>query len=441
MVAPYVRVLGSSLLAIATASACTHERPAPDVPPPTTARTETAPPQGGVTEEQQLLGATPGVSSPATSSSTSSNSPSTSAGSFGLRLFARVAKAPGNEMISGTSIRLALGVPYLGAKGATASEMASTLGFSADEAEAAKKELADWSDAKGKSELAIATRLYTDKDHPPAADFAKAAQDAFGAGAQALDFGKTEDARKTINAFVAKETHDKIPELLAKGAIDAKSRLVVANALYFKGRWALPFSAGATKDEAFHLDGGKSVSVPTMHATDTFRYVEAGGVKMVELRYEGSDLAMVLALPDDPKLATSPPADADERDMAKALEQLGTRRVSLSLPRFAFRSGGSMNEALVELGMKTAFTDAADFSGIASGLALSQVVHQTWVSVDEQGTEAAAATGVVMRPTSLVLGPVVDLKFDRPFLFAVRDTKRRRILFIGRVADPSSKGS
>jgi serpin B len=411
------------------ASACSPDKPAADIPPPTTARTDSAPaPQ---TEEQALLGEAAGkppVAQPVVSTS--------SGGAFALRLFAKTTKAPGNKMVSPASARLALAIPYLGAKGATASEMASVLGLGADAAGDAKKELADWNEAKGKCELTIASRLYVAKDHAPAAAFTKQVDDVLS-----LDFAKPDDARKTINGWAAEKTHDKIPELLAKGTVDAKTSVVVANAVYFKGRWSLPFPAGATKNDAFHLDGGKSIDVPTMHATDSFRYAELNGVKLVELRYDGSDLAMDLALPDDPKLASAFPADADESMMEKAFAQLGARRVSISLPKFTYRSGGSLNEALEDLGMKTAFTDAADFSGVSPGLALSQVVQQDYVAVDEQGTEAAAATGVVMRPTSLMLGPVVDLKFDRPFLFAIRDTKRGRILFLGRVADPSSKGS
>jgi serpin B len=370
-----------------------------------------------------------------------------SANAFGWKIYGAVRKSPGNVMLSGTSLRSALAMAYLGAKGDTATEIATALGLDADPAKAAlaaRAETAAWQAARGQAELVVASRLFTDKERPLVPDFAKTVEDAFGAAPQSLDFQRApEDARKTINAWVSEKTSDKIHELLAKGTVDARSRLVITNAIYFKARWSLPFAASETKDEPFKVDAKKSVTAKTMHATDSHRYAEGNGARVVELGYHGSELSMLLVLPDDPGALGKLEESMSDETIAKWTPSV--RRVAISLPRFSFRSGGTMNGALRELGIKTAFGDRADFSGLsASGakdVSVSQVAHQTWVAVDEQGTEAAAATGVVMRATSLVMGPIVELKFDHPFLFVIRDARRGRVLFVGRVADPTAKGS
>jgi serpin B len=368
------------------------------------------------------------------------------ANTVAIKLYRKARKGQPNVMLSGTSLRRALGATYLGARGATAREMANALELSdaAKAAALAKVERAAWEDAKGKSELVVADRVWTEKKLPLEEDFVKLAADAFGAPVEPLDFSRSPDAaRKTVNAWVAEKTSNKIVDLLPSGSIDNRTRLVVTNAIYFKARWTLPFSKSATKDEVFTAAGGKRVTTPMMHETESHRFAQSGGAKVLEMRYESSDLAMLVALPDDPNGL----GQLEENLTADAFEQwtraLGTQRVSVTLPKFTVRSGGPMNAPLQELGMKTAFTSNADFSGIAEPTAgerieISQVAHQTYVAVDEIGTEAAAATGVVMRTTSLPMGPIVEFKADRPFLFFIQDTKRGRILFMGRVSDPKA---
>jgi serpin B len=436
---------------VAFAAGCAASKPVGNIPPLTTARPDET--------SAGAPSASNAIASDASAPVASGAAPASSGGlahagadaedvraanTFAWKLYERARKAaPGNVMLSGPSLRTALAIPYLGAKGATATEMASALGLPSDPARAAdlaKREAAEWQRARGKAELFVASRLFTDEAHAPSAEYTRAVEGAFGASPEALDFTKPEDARKTINAWVAGHTKDKIPELLAKGAVDARSRLVVANAIYFKARWSAPFVAGSTKDEPFHVDPKKSVTVPMMHATEQHRLAEADGAKVLELPYAESELQMLLVLPDDPAgLGKLEGALGDDK-IEKWSSALAAKRVAVSLPRFTFRSGGSMNAALRDLGIKTAFGDAADFSGIspAKGIALSQVAHQTWIAVDEQGTEAAAATGIVMHATSLVIGPVVEFKADHPFVFVIRDGKSHRTLFVGRVADPSA---
>lgn len=363
-----------------------------------------------------------------------------SANAFTFKILARTKKPTENALVSGTSLRQALGAAFLGARGATAREMAAALALDENTnvtARLAHAELDAWDRARGNAELNVANRLWVGREFPLQPDFVSAADHAFGAAPATVDYGKPEDARKTINAWVSEKTKEKIAELLPQGSIDKRTRLVITNAIWFKGAWQLPFPKSATKDEPFKLDAAKTVSAPMMHLTDSFRVATLPGLKVLELRYTGSALAMLVVLPDDPGGLAKITVGADALDGWTSA--LATARVNVTLPRFAFRSGGVMNGTLADLGMKTAFTDRADFGGISASpehLSVSDVFHQTWISVDELGTEAAAATGTVMRTTSLVGGPVVEFKADHPFVFLIEDTTTGRLLFAGRVATP-----
>ena len=368
------------------------------------------------------------------------------ANGFALGLYGKLARKPGNLCVSGTSLRHALGATYLGARGATASELAKGLGFGAPAATSGlgAVELAEWKKAKPESgELSVATRVWVDDAIAIAPAFAELAT-SYGAPAEALKIAREpEKARAQVNGWVSERTAGKIPELLGQGALDARTRMVVTNAVYLKARWTEPFPKDATKDEPFLVDGKARTSVPMMHLVGSLRYAAVDASKIVELRYDGTPLAMTLVVPDDAaglaKLEQALGADALER----WTKPLAPRKVALALPRFTFTSGGAMNEPLRELGVKTAFSDVADFAGMLAEseakrphLAMSQVVQRTFLAVDEIGTEAAAATGVVMRTTSLDISPPVNVTVDRPFLFVLRDVTRGRVLFVGRVRDP-----
>lgn len=369
------------------------------------------------------------------------------ANTFTTKLYARMRRTPGNMMLSGTSVRQPLALTSAGARGETARELATALSIDADPtkaAAAAKAEVAAWQEARGKSELVVANRLWTEKAFALKDDFKNVASSAYGAGVEPVDFAHAPDvARKAINQWVSEKTESKIPDLLAEGAVDKRTRLVVSNAVYFKGRWSSPFSKDATKNEAFKVTPAKSADVPTMHANGQHSYAHVGNVKVLSMRYEGSQLGMLLVLPDD----TAGLAKVEEGLTPETFESwskaVSAQRVTVSLPRFGFKWGGPMESALQDLGIKTAFGQKADFAGIAEPaggerLQISRVVQKTWVAVDEEGTEAAAASGITMSVTSAQTGPVAEFKADHPFLFFVYDTKRGRILFAGRVSDPRS---
>jgi len=376
------------------------------------------------------------------------------ANAFTSNLYVRAKKAPGNLMLSGTSVRHALEIVYLGARNGTARELATALELPADPANVgalAKAVDAAWQEARGKAELFVANRLWADQTFPLKSDFTTAADAAFGAAAQAVDFQHAPDvARRAINAWVSEKTALKIPDLLAEGSVDKRARVVVTNAIYFKGKWAVPFQTAATRDEPFKgaakgpgTEGAHTTNVPMMHATSSHRFAHVGHEKVLELRYDGSQLGMLVVLPDD-AAALAKFEDTLSADLFDSwTKALALQRVAVTLPKFGFTWGSALSAPLQELGVKTAFSQKADLSGIADTagaerLQLSQVMHKTWVAVDEQGTEAAASTGAVMSTTSLPLGPVADFKADHPFLFFVYDTKKGRILFAGRVSDPKS---
>lgn len=361
-----------------------------------------------------------------------------------LALYSRATRSGENAMISGASVRHSVGAAYYGAVGVTAREMAGALMLDDDRdlaASLARAELAAWQDARGKAELDIATRLWVDKGFSIRQDFEDKARSAFGAPAETIAYDEPEKARALINEWVSGKTHGKIPELLPSGSIDPNTSLLITNAIWWKGRWLLPFPKSATKEEAFKVDPKRTVKTPMMHLSDTFGFAASGGVKLLELRYAESEMAMLIALPDDPAGL----AKLESRLTAGTLDTwtaaLAAARVDVALPRFSFRSGAALKTALEQLGMKRAFTTEADFSDIARSdsrkLFISDVVHQTYIAVDEIGTEAAAATGTVFRTTSSILGPTVEFRADHPFFFVLRDTKRGRVLFAGRVVDPS----
>lgn len=376
-----------------------------------------------------------------------------SANTFTTKLYARVRTSAGNVLISGTSLRSALAIAALGARTDTQREMAVALEVPADAAQAAamaKAEALAWQDARGKAELVVANRLWSDTTFDAKPDFTALASSAFGASVERVDFAHAPDvARRSINTWVAEKTADKIKVLVPEGAVDRSTRLVITNAIYFKGRWASVFDVAATRQERFTAAPSRTFDVPMMHASGLRRAAQVGAVKVLDMSYEGSALSMLVVLPDDAaglaKLEAGLTADTFD-SWTKALKH---QRVATSLPKFSFESGGAFTAPLQQLGMKTAFTSKADFGGIADprpgagagagGLQISSVVQRTWVAVDEMGTEAAAASAVLMSVLSANTGPVLDFKADHPFLFFVYDAKRGRILFAGRVADPRAR--
>jgi serpin B len=364
-------------------------------------------------------------------------------------LYAQLAEGDGNLVFSPYSTAIALAMTRAGARGETAEQMDRVLhaegidldsGFNALEQLLASRpgtyELPGGEEAT--IELRTANTLWGQHDLEFDADFLDALAANYGAGMHTVDYVEdVEGSRLAINEWVSDETRSRIPELVPRGAITTDTRLVLTNAIYLKAQWALPFSEALTTDRPFHRLDGSTVDVPTMQLSSRLHHAIGEGFTALELPYVNGELAMWLLVPDEGGLAeTEAQLGAILDELPSDLTSIETR---LRMPRFEFRTQAALKPALSELGMPIAFTDAADFSGITSeaDLLIQDVVHEAFISVDEEGTEAAAATAVIAGVTSAPL-EVLELDLDRPFIFAIVDTESGAPLFLGRVTDPSA---
>jgi serine protease inhibitor len=362
---------------------------------------------------------------------------------FATDLYARLSsEKTGNLFFSPYSVSLALAMTYAGAEGETQTEMAKVLHFAPEmnvaQSFGALRTRLDSGDKNAGFQLRVANRLWGQQGFRFLPAFVEVTRDNFGADVGQLDFRKTENARKTINAWVEQQTDHKIQDLLAPGVIEAGTRLVLTNAIYFKSPWTHRFEKSATSDAPFHTSASDEISVPTMHQTHGLRYAADDDVQVLELPYarDGS-LSMIILLPKQ----VDGLADLEKRLTAENLQtwtdELQPQRVAVWLPKFKMTSEFSLSDALKAMGMPLAFSDQADFSGMSTQerLFISAVIHKAFVDVDEEGTEAAAATAVaVMKSaTARPAEDSIEFRADHPFVFLIRDQRTQSILFFGRV--------
>ncbi len=373
---------------------------------------------------------------------------------FAFDLYQALREEGGNLFYSPYSISLALVMTYAGARGETAQQMADTLHFilSQDRLHPAFNsvdiELSQrGKGAKGKDgegfRLNIVNAIWGQEGYKFLSGFLDLLAENYGAGLRILDFANVpEESRITINNWVSDQTEGRIEDLIPQGLIDVLTRLVLTNAIYFNAAWQNPFSEDMTHDGPFYLLDGGEVTVPMMRQTEWFGYAEGDGYQAVELPYDGRELSMVLLLPRAGQFEAFE-ASLDAQRVDAIVKDLEFRRVTLTMPKFEFESDFSLGETLAAMGMPDAFLwGVADFSGMTGNrdLFIGGVIHKAFVSVDEAGTEAAAATALVM-PTA---GPPeepeepVEITVDRPFIFLIRDIDTGSILFIGRVVNPSA---
>jgi serpin B len=370
---------------------------------------------------------------------------------FAFDLYQALRKEDGNVFYSPHSISLALAMTYAGARGETARQMADTLHFnlSQDNLHPAFNNMAIELDKRGEGaegkdgegfRLNIVNAIWGQKDYSFLPTFLDVLAENYGAGLRILDFiNETEKSRVTINDWVSDETEERIKDLIPQGVIDTMTRLVLTNAIYFNAAWQLPFNEDMTSEGPFYtLDGGQ-VTVPMMKQTESFGYTEGEGYQAVELRYDGGELSMVILLPVAGQFEDFEEGLQAER-VNGIIKDLKNTEVSLTMPRFEFDSEFKMKATLAAMGMPIAFSSNADFSGMtgAPDLFIDEVIHKAFVSVDEAGTEAAAATAVIMKLTAAPLEPPVEVTIDHPFIFLIRDIETGAILFIGRVLNPGS---
>jgi len=362
---------------------------------------------------------------------------------FALDLYSVLKKEKGNLFLSPYSISSALAMTYGGARGATAEEMAKALHFAlgADKTHPAFAELNtvfDEIQKKGQVQLHIANSLWPQKDYRLLPEYLALTKRYYGVSITPVDYVKaTEEARKIINTWVENRTKEKIKDLIGPGALDPVTVLVLVNAIYFKGNWASQFDPKRTTACDFSLLDDTKTQVSMMYQKGEFGYGEIEGAQLLELPYVGKELSMVLILPEKPEGLSKIEDQLTTDNLESWGSRLSEQDVNVYLPRFTITWGTfELNKPLQALGMRKAFGSDADFSGMdgTRSLFIGLVLHKAFVEVNEEGTEAAAATAVVMKRG---LSRTYTFKADHPFLFLIRDNVTESILFLGRVLDPS----
>lgn len=378
---------------------------------------------------------------------------------FALQLYGQLRNEKGNLFFSPYSISTALAMTYAGAKGRTQEQMAQVLCFPTSQE--VMQKLAESREpltpesfarafgaivrdlnqrgGRGSYELRVANALWGQQDYQFLASFTKRVESEYGGHLDRVNFvSAAETARQTINAWVEKQTNDKIKNLIAPDVLDNLTRLVLTNAVYFKGNWAAQFKKDRTTDEPFALlDGGK-VQVPMMTQEARFGYAETDTLQILEMPYVGEDLSMVVLLPKETAGIGALEKTLTGENLSKWLAAVRQQEVNVALPKFKTTQRLDLKAVLQTLGMTDAFSLKADFSGMTGqpDLLISAVIHQAYVDVNEEGTEAAAATAVVMSLKSAVPDRVPVFRADRPFLFLIRDARSGSILFLGRMMNP-----
>ncbi|MFB3908941.1 MAG: serpin family protein [Candidatus Eisenbacteria bacterium] len=362
---------------------------------------------------------------------------------FACDLYAQLRSEPGNLFFSPFSISTALAMCRAGARASTEAQIADVFHFDLTQEQfhpvfGALQASLDRGASIGGYELRVANRLWGQSGYPFEPEFLRITREDYGAEIASIDFiANPETARQEINEWVEERTNRRIEDLFPEGSIIEWTRLVLANAIYFRGTWQTAFDPAETRPRSFHLLDGTTVDVPMMSMKTDAAVGNFDGVEVLELPYDGKDVSMLFLLPPfDETLA-----DLEARLTPENLRQWAgglamVERFSISIPKFRFSWGEALNDPLIEMGMPDAFNpNLADFSGIAEnrGLFIAWVFHKAFVEVNEAGTEAAAATGVVFNETA-----IQGFSANRPFLFLIRDNVTGSILFLGRVVDPRS---
>lgn len=348
-----------------------------------------------------------------------------------------------NLVYSPASVEIALGMTLAGAAGPTHAAMASTLHLDGvDHADLGAPQRA-WSAAPADApdELAVANRLWVQRGLRLGEGFLATTRDHYGATTGEVDFSSGH-ASEPINAWVAAQTRDRIPDLVPESALKPTTRLVLTNAVYFKGSWVAGFDPAATATEPFWRLDGASVDAPLMFRSGATTWARHDGFQLVALPYEGGRVEMVILVPDARDGLPALEARLDEAALASwRATAREVPRVDLHLPKMTLTGSFSLSTPLKAMGMELAFSDGADFSAMSPDLALKidEVIHRAFVAVDEVGTEAAAATAVIMvtRTSAAQPPPPPVVRADHPFLFTLRDVHSGATLFVARVVDPT----
>ena len=365
---------------------------------------------------------------------------------FALDVYRRLSVAEGNLFFSPHSISTALAMTFAGARGDTEKQMAQVLHFHLDrkdlhEAFAELESTLATAQQGGGVTLDVANGLWPQKEYPLREDYLSLVKKHYGVSVTPVDYrSAAEDARRMINRWVEQKTRDKIRDLIQPGVLDPMTRLVLVNAIYFKGMWENRFKVEDTRDTPFHIAEGKAVQAPMMNLRKEFGYADLDSLQILEMPYAGKSLSMLVLLPRKVDGMRQLEADLAPAKLKEWMSVLRRKEVVVFLPRFKMTSMFRLDETLAALGMRDAFSPArADFSGMdgrKGWLHIGVVLHKAFVEVNEEGTEAAAATAVGIRATAMP-APPPEFRADRPFLFLIMEKETGSILFMGRVTDPT----
>jgi len=372
---------------------------------------------------------------------------------FALNMYGEIctARDTDNIFFSPYSISSALAMTWDGARGQTAVDMAETLNFtlSVEETDRAFHSLTEAMSSGNLTgaetgepfTLSVSNGLWVQDGFNLLEEYINEVTRYYGAGVRNLDFsGDPEGSREIINNWVAESTLNRILNLIPRGLLAEDTRVVLTNAVYFKASWENPFDEHCTSNAPFTLLDGSEIDVPMMNQTNYFKYVSTDGCSAVELDYASGNASMLIILPDEDITEFQRTFDTG---MFEAIRRrLSSCNVSLSMPEFEYTRSLQLSQMLRTLGMGSAFDGSADFSGFTGspGLFISEVLHKAFVKVDESGTEAAAATAVIMRETAMPVEPVT-MNINRPFMFFILDKETGSIVFMGRVTNPSEGNS
>lgn len=370
---------------------------------------------------------------------------------FAFNLYAKYKSEDGNIFYSPYSITSALAMTYEGARGKTAEEIQAVFHFPQDAVirrESFLKIDQKINQKDKKYKLNIANALWAQKDYKFMDDYFGLVEKYYGGKVTNLDFAhEIEKSRLTINSWVEGQTNNKIKDIIPQGVLQPITRLVLTNAIYFKGSWLKPFHKKSTKEEDFRINPTNKIKAQMMHLAgekSNFNYGETDSLQILELPYEGSGLSMLILLPKEDNLKAIEESLNSEK-LSEWENLLRNEEVNVYLPKFKFETKYFMAQDLISLGMPTAFTPGIDFGGKAdfSGMTgnkqlnIDAVIHQAFVDVNEEGTEAAAATAVLMLDSISMPKPIKIFKADHPFVFIIQDRETGNILFVGRVSDPT----
>jgi len=367
-----------------------------------------------------------------------------SSNQFAFDLYSNLKGEKGNIFFSPYSLSTAMAMTYEGARGQTAEEIRQVFHYPED-IEILRREYAETINQINKKdkkyELRTANALWAQKSYPFSPEYFKTVEKYYGGKVTNVDFARdTENSRLTINKWVEDQTNNRIRDLIPQGAINSLTRLVLTNAIYFKGNWETQFPKKNTKEADFRVSADKKVRVPMMFIREgKFNYTENEALQLLELPYAGNELSMLVLLPRNELSEVEPYLKADKIKNLK--ENLRQEEVDVYLPRFKFETKylmGGEQGILGRMGMPTAFSETqADFSGMTGrpDLYITEVVHQAFVEVNEEGTEAAAATGIIMGAKAVLIKKV--FRADRPFIFFIQEKRTGAILFFGRVMEPT----